>query len=172
MTGLFNRRHFMSEAPKLWRQAARNQQKLLFILLDVDKFKEYNDTQGHQAGDEALIRVAQVLQQQCQRSNDIALRMGGEEMAILSLIKTEQEAIAIAERILTGMQLCAIPHPASGVMPFLTVSIGLSIFDGEFCHAPTETNIDKLYALADAALYQAKSTGRNRAVLAQEKVTC
>ena len=172
MTSLFNRRHYMSEAPKLWRQAARNRQMLLFVLLDVDKFKEYNDTQGHKAGDEALVRIAQVLQESCQRSNDIVLRMGGEEMAVLSLIKTEQEAIAIAERILMSVEMCAIPHPASSVLPILTVSLGMAIFDGEFCHAPTETNVDKLYALADAALYQAKSTGRNRAVLAQEKVTC
>jgi len=172
MTGLFNRRHYMNEAPKLWRHAARNQQKLLFILLDVDKFKEYNDTQGHQAGDDALIRVAQMLQQHCQRSNDIVLRMGGEEMAVLSLIHTEQEGLAIAERILTAIEMCGISHPASSVLPVLTVSMGLAIFDGATCHAPTVANVDKLYALADAALYQAKNTGRNRAVLAQEKVTC
>jgi diguanylate cyclase (GGDEF)-like protein len=172
MTGLFNRRHYMSEAPKLWRQAARNQQKMLFILLDVDKFKEYNDTQGHQAGDEALIRVAQVLQQHCQRSNDMVLRMGGEEMAILSLIHSEEEALTLAERLLSAVQMCNIVHPASDILPVLTVSMGLALFDGDTCHAPTETKVDKLYALADAALYQAKSTGRNRAVLARETVAC
>ncbi len=172
MTGLFNRRHYMSEAPKLWRQAARNQQKLLFILLDVDKFKEYNDTQGHQAGDEALIRVAQVLQQHCQRSNDMVLRMGGEEMAILSLIHSEEEGLVLAERLLSAVQMCNIAHPASDVLPVLTVSMGLALFDGDTCRAPTETKVDKLYALADAALYQAKNTGRNRAVLARETVAC
>jgi diguanylate cyclase (GGDEF)-like protein len=172
MTGLFNRRHYMNEAPKSWRQAARSQQLLLFIMLDVDKFKEYNDTQGHQAGDNALVRVAHVLQDTCQRSSDIVFRMGGEEMAVLSLVKDVQEVDAIAQRILVSVQMCAIAHPASTVLPVLTVSLGLALFDGSACDAPTEPNIDKLYALADAALYQAKSTGRNRAVIASEKITC
>ncbi len=172
MTGLFNRRHYMNEAPKLWRQAARNQQILLFILLDVDKFKEYNDTQGHQAGDNALIRIAQVLQENCRRGSDLVFRMGGEEMAVLSLVQTAQEALILAEHILTAIQMCAIPHPASCVMPVLTASLGLSLFDGTVCNRPIEPDLDHLYGLADAALYQAKTTGRNRAVLANSKLNC
>jgi len=172
MTGLFNRRHYMNEAPKLWRQAARNQQILLFILLDVDKFKEYNDTQGHQAGDNALIRIAQVLQENCRRGSDLVFRMSGEEMAVLSLVQTAQEALILAEHILTAIQMCAIPHPASCVMPVLTASLGLSLFDGTVCNRPIEPDLDHLYGLADAALYQAKTTGRNRAVLANSKLNC
>lgn len=172
MTGLFNRRHYMSEAPKLWRQAARGQHLLLFVLLDVDKFKEYNDTQGHQLGDNALIRVASVLQEVCRRSSDLVFRMGGEEMAVLSLVKDEQEAQVMAQRILSSVELCGIPHPASTVLPVVTVSLGLAFFDGVACSSPTEPSIDVLYALADSALYQAKMTGRNRAVFAPKKVMC
>lgn len=98
--------------------------------------------------------------------------MGGEEMAVLSLVNDDQEVRALADRILTSVQMCAIAHPASSVLPVLTVSLGLSIFDGSACHHAIEPDIDRLYALADAALYQAKSSGRNRAVFAQEKVMC
>jgi len=172
MTGLFNRRHYMNEAPKLWRLAARKQDMLMFILLDIDKFKEYNDSQGHQAGDAALVRVAQVIQEICQRSSDIVFRMGGEEMAVLSLVKDKQEALMVSERILMSVAMSNIAHPVSNVLPVLTVSLGVSLFDGAQCSAPTEPNIDKLYALADAALYQAKNRGRNRVVVAQEHIVC
>ncbi len=172
MTGLFNRRHYMSEGPKLWQQAIHNKQQLLFFLIDVDKFKEYNDTQGHQAGDYALIRIAQVLQDCCHCDDDLVFRMGGEEMAILSLVEHEREVHAIAKQILTAVEMCDIPHPASHVLPTLTVSLGVSIFDATACTHPIESNMDKLYALADTALYQAKNTGRNRAVFASELITC
>lgn len=79
---------------------------------------------------------------------------------------------AVAQRILVSVEMCAIAHPASKVLPVLTVSLGVAVFDGAACDAPTEPNMDKLYALADAALYQAKTTGRNRAVIASEKVSC
>ena len=172
MTGLFNRRHYVQAGADLWKTVARQQQCLLFALLDVDHFKLYNDSQGHQAGDEALTLVASCLQQSCRRSSDIAFRMGGEEMAMLAVVKDVSDAMELAERLRLGVEASAIMHPQSPVKGLLTVSIGVAVLDARDCHQASQVDLDGLYRLADAALYRAKSQGRNQVVLASEVLSC
>jgi diguanylate cyclase (GGDEF)-like protein len=172
LTGLYNRRHFVNQSPKLWRQAARQQQILMFLMLDIDFFKQYNDSQGHQKGDEALQKVAHVLQTACRRSNDLVFRMGGEEMAVLSIVDSAADAVGLAEHIRQWVYDAAIEHPFSPYEQRLTVSGGIALFDGHACGAPVEPNFDALYGLADAALYEAKHTSRNRVVLTEKPIHC
>lgn len=171
LTNLFNRRHYLNEAPKVWRQAARNEQVMAFFMLDIDYFKQYNDTLGHQQGDTALQAVAGVLKDFCRRSGELAFRMGGEEMAIVMPLKNDDTVQSIADNIRTEILQLALPHPASPVH-FLTVSIGVGLFDGRGCHTVIEPNFDALYAIADQALYDAKHSGRNKAIVAERRLTC
>ena len=172
MTGLYNRRHYAEEGARFWKTVARNQQILMFALLDVDYFKLYNDTQGHQAGDTALTIIARCMQQACRRSGDLAFRMGGEEMAILAVVKDAEDACQMMDHLRMEIEASAIAHPTSLVKPLLTVSIGIALFDGCTCHGPTKPNLDGLYRLADGALYQAKAQGRNQVCLASEVLHC
>ena len=162
MTGLHNRRYFNDQMDRLWRTAARSHQILALIMLDVDYFKRYNDTQGHHAGDIALIAVADVLKFATKRATEFSFRLGGEEMAILALVDQLEDAQAIAHEIHDGVIASNIPHPASEVAPTLTVSIGICYYDGRQCHGVTHPDSEKLYQLTDEALYRAKENGRNR----------
>ena len=129
---------------------------LLFI--DVDYFKLYNDTYGHDQGDNALIRVAQTLLRHI-HEGDAAIRYGGEEFVVLLKDTTHTEAIKIAENILNDIRTQKIEHKSSRIGDYLTVSIGLTIYQGEL-------NVDypALLKIADQALYSAKNTGRDRYV--------
>lgn len=172
MTGLFNRRHYIEEGVRLWKTVARQQQCLMFALLDVDHFKLFNDSRGHQMGDEALTLVAQCLQQTCRRSSDLAFRMGGEEMAALVVVKDIDDAMELAERLRVAVESKAMMHPRSPVKGILTVSIGVALLDARDCQHASEANLDGLYRLADEALYRAKHQGRNQVVLAREVLGC
>lgn len=172
MTGLYNRRHYAQAGADLWNWVARQQECLVFALLDVDFFKSYNDSMGHQAGDEALTLVAQCLQQSCRRSSDIAFRMGGEEMALLAVVKDVSDAMQLAERLRLSVESSAIKHPHNPVKGVLTVSIGVAMLDARACQHASEANLDGLYRLADEALYRAKHQGRNQVVLAREVLGC
>ncbi len=171
LTTLYNRRHYLNEAPNVWRQVARNQQVMAFFMLDIDYFKQYNDTLGHQQGDVALQAVARVLKSFCRRSGDLAFRMGGEEMALVMPLKSDLEVQSIADDIRLNIMGLGLSHPASPIQQ-LSVSIGVAIFDGRECNTAIEPNFDLLYALADQALYEAKHTGRNKALVSEHRVTC
>jgi diguanylate cyclase (GGDEF)-like protein len=172
MTGLFNRRHYIDEGVRLWKTVVRQRQCLMFALLDVDHFKLFNDSRGHHMGDEALTLVAQCLQQTCQRSSDLAFRMGGEEMAALVVVKDVDDAMELAERLRVAVESKAMMHPRSPVKGILTVSIGVALLDARDCQHASEANLDGLYRLADEALYRAKHQGRNQVVLAREVLGC
>ncbi len=168
MTGLYNRRYFNEQLDKCWRMAARHHQVLAFIMVDVDFFKRYNDTQGHQAGDEALKAVASALQCAVRRSTEFAFRLGGEEMAIVALVDDPADAIHSAQQVQARIAALAIPHPTSDAAQVITVSVGVGFFDGRRCQQATHPDTTQLYQLADAALYQAKAQGRNQVVLADK----
>ena len=172
MTGLFNRRHYIDEGVRLWKTVVRQRQCLMFALLDVDHFKLFNDSRGHHMGDEALTLVAQCLQQTCQRSSDLAFRMGGEEMAALVVVKDVDDAMELAERLRVAVESKAMMHPRSPVKGILTISIGVALLDARDCQHASEANLDGLYRLADEALYRAKHQGRNQVVLAREVLGC
>jgi diguanylate cyclase (GGDEF)-like protein len=132
------------------------------MFLDVDKFKRINDTYGHQAGDEVLRSVANVIQSQL-RVGDTIARYGGEEFVVLLPQTAGHHAREIAERI--RATIAGIPlHAQSGHEINVTISIGLSMLKTDESSGDNKQVAERLLAAADQALYQAKNTGRNRVV--------
>ncbi|MGL5065041.1 MAG: diguanylate cyclase, partial [Microcoleus sp.] len=127
------------------------------ILCDIDFFKLYNDTYGHQVGDECLKKVAEILKMNARRGGDLAARYGGEEFALILSGTDVRGAMQVAESIRQNLTEAAIPHAASKVSNFVTASIGLASVVPR-----TGLSIKELIAQADRALYQAKLEGRDR----------
>lgn len=157
LTGIANRRHFDLILKQEWRRALRDATPLSLILIDVDSFKAYNDTYGHQMGDDCLKRVANSLKGVLKRPTDLIARYGGEEFVVL-LPKTDGGgAIALAEEMRAGVEALGIAHARSQATDRVTISLGV---------ATVTPNLDsshaELIAEADHALYQAKQEGRNR----------
>jgi len=158
LTGLPNRRAFESEAARVMANAKREDWPVSIGVADIDWFKRVNDQHGHPAGDTVLRTVAQTIQNHV-RAGDLCGRIGGEEFGLLFPHATVEQAAVIAERI--RLALAATPIAASpNVTVNLTLSIGLSVLD-------VNRLLDAAIAAADAALYQAKLTGRNRVVISQ-----
>lgn len=170
LTKIANRRCFDEFLAKQWQELAQLQQPLSLLMIDVDYFKLYNDTYGHQSGDDCLIQIAQTIckvisqcdfciQSPCKKilsSSMLVARYGGEEFAVILPQINQTQAITIAQAICTMVTALALPHQASGVSKFVSVSVGLA------CLIPDTTNsCDALLAQADSALYKAKLQGRN-----------
>ena len=162
LTGLANRRSFDIALERESRRAVRAGQELSLLFIDVDKFKDYNDCYGHQAGDECLRTVAQAILQTFRRPGDLSARYGGEEFAIILPETDEAGAKAVAETLRCAVHALALRHPksAAGVV---TISVGVA------CTGQVrEADGSGLVRAADGALYEAKETGRNKAVCASE----
>ncbi len=160
LTNIFNRRHFNNVFPKYIQGAKRRDELVCFALMDVDHFKQYNDTYGHQMGDEALKRVAEVLKNSLQRAEDYCFRLGGEEFGILFKTENIEKALEFTNIIRQNIENSKIIHEKNSASPYVTISIGL------FCKNAKEiTNDDDVYKFADEALYSAKESGRNRVIL-------
>ena len=159
LTGIANRRQFDHHLHNELKRCARNQQPLGLMMLDIDRFKQYNDHYGHQAGDEALKQVARLLQQQVKRQGELAARYGGEEFAIILPGSDNAACHQLARNIQQQLSQLGIAHPGSDIQPLLTVSIG-------YCSvlADKSSSSDNLIQQADAALYQAKKGGRDKIV--------
>jgi len=128
-------------------------------MIDVDRFKQFNDTYGHVAGDEILKRVAQGIKQSCRRSTDLAARYGGEEFAVVLPETPFGELRRLGEKVCQAVEALQLPHNASSVGKYVTVSVGGATAipcQGEY--------FITLVDAADKALYEAKSAGRNRTV--------
>ena len=149
LTGLFNHRMFHEQLEQEWSRHARYGTALSVILIDVDKFKLYNDSHGHPAGDDVLRKVAEVLQSTARRS-DVVARYGGEEFVIIARETDIRAAVKLAERL-----RAAIENVDWQLRP-ITASIGVSSAD------PSTTYPADLVAQADTALYRSKNGGRNR----------
>jgi diguanylate cyclase (GGDEF)-like protein len=156
LTGLANRRRFDETINVEWGRAARNQEELAVIMLDLDHFKAFNDRHGHPAGDEALRSVAAVLRSVAGRSADLVARYGGEEFVVLLPATTADGAATVAERIRAGVESLEIVLPRARAPARLTVSLGVA----SALPLPHSTPAD-LVATADRALYRAKREGRN-----------
>jgi diguanylate cyclase (GGDEF)-like protein len=155
LTGLRNRRKFDAAIEIEWRRAARLKRPLALLMIDADHFKTFNDTFGHQAGDEVLVGIAICISDSLRRAGDCAARYGGEEFAVLLPELSPEEALVVAETIrLKIEQWC-------GETATTTVSIGVASL------VPT-ANMEwtAMVRAADEALYAAKASGRNRTVLA------
>lgn len=161
LTHIANRRAFDQVLDAEWRRAVRTRSPLSLLVIDIDCFKQLNDSQGHQRGDECLRRVAQALEDGVRRAGDLVARYGGEEFAVVLPDTDPPAADRVAETLRQGIEALQIPHPESPVNPSLTVSVGVASAVPEI-GVPTRT----LVAAADAALYRAKHDGRNRVVSA------
>lgn len=156
LTGLYNRRYFNQAIHHEWERAKRSNEPLSLVFVDVDCFKGFNDTYGHLEGDNALIQVADVLQENIQRSSDIAARYGGEEFILLLPNTPSAGAQVVASKIMQGVDRLFIENQSSSVSDYLTLSIGVATWHNE----PNLTET-QLVARADLAVYQAKNDGRH-----------
>lgn len=159
LTGIANRRLFDEQLDEEIRRGGRNDRSISLILVDVDKFKLFNDTYGHQAGDLALKQIASVLSSCCQRAGDMAARYGGEEFAVILPDADGVTASNVARNIQQAMTALSLPFDVSPVSPVVTLSIGIA---SEQCRSIKFNS--QLITLADEALYRAKDLGRNQVV--------
>jgi len=163
LTGIGNRRLFDETLNSEWKRAMRDQHSLSLIMLDIDFFKLYNDSYGHQGGDTCLTQVATALDQCVQRPADLVARYGGEEFAVVLPETTLEGASNLAEAIRSSIEGLKIEHNENKVSSYVTVSAGISALipkRGALC--------EQLISNADKALYQAKENGRNQ-VSAEEE---
>lgn len=163
LTGLANKRYIFQQLEIHMNAARRSEMPLSLIMIDVDHFKAYNDTYGHVRGDQCLKEVAKQLNGVCQRSTDLAGRFGGEEFVILLPMTNPVGAARVAWQIQERMRQAAIPHIASPVDEHVTLSIGVAVQDVDNSSQTPE----ELILEADTCLYEAKSNGRNRIIMAK-----
>jgi diguanylate cyclase (GGDEF)-like protein len=157
LTGVANRRRFDEYLYQQWRRTQREEKPLSLMLCDVDFFKFYNDRYGHQAGDECLRQIAQAIKRGIQRPGDLVARYGGEEFAVILPDSSVKGTIKVVTRIREEIAKLKLPHLASTVSSYVTISIGISsVFPSE------QNSLENAIAKADRALYQAKAQGRNR----------
>lgn len=157
LTGIFNRRHFDEVIDKEWKRATRDKIPLSLIMLDIDSFKIYNDTYGHQAGDECLKKVAGAIAGTLKRPADMVARYGGEEFALVLPHIDKEGASRLAEIIRANIEALKIEHRRSTASPYATASLGVS----SAIPVP-DSSYESLIANADKALYLAKKGGRNQ----------
>ena len=168
LTQMYNRLRLREDFDEIRNRMNRYEQRYAVALCDIDHFKEYNDRNGHLAGDDALRAVAGAITRQC-RTSDIAYRYGGEEFLILLPEQRIEDAYTAAERLRVAVEAVGLPHEtnSSGV---LTISVGVSA-----CECRARKHPESLVKEADLALYRAKSGGKNRVVpvtCLQEDVVC
>ncbi|MGL5834420.1 MAG: diguanylate cyclase domain-containing protein [Waterburya sp.] len=157
LTQIANRRRFDERLQQEWFRMQREQLPLSLILCDVDYFKQYNDTYGHQAGDDCLRYVAQAIASTARRAADLPARYGGEEFVVLLPYITLTEAVTVAKNIQTEIARLKLPHSKSQVSQYITASFGVTSLIPSAAFTP-----EQLLLNADQALYQAKMTGRDR----------
>lgn len=159
LTKIANRRKFDQYLESEWKRLAREKLPLSLIMCDIDHFKLYNDTYGHQAGDRCLQQVAQAIKNAVKRPADLTARYGGEEIAIILPNTTPKGAEKVAKSIRQQIQALHIPHINSKTDMYVTLSVGVA-----GCIPQNNCSVEGLLAKADSNLYKAKNTGRNRVV--------
>ncbi|MCL2079267.1 MAG: diguanylate cyclase [Oscillospiraceae bacterium] len=157
LTGINNRRFFDKTMSRLISSLSRAGGSLSLMMIDVDNFKKYNDTYGHSAGDECLIKVAEILNDSVNRIDDFVARYGGEEFVVVMPNTDRDGAVLIAEAMILNIKAANILHKASETADYVTFSIGITTGVVTQYHTP-DTFIQK----ADDMLYKSKDDGRNR----------
>ena len=160
LTGIANRRAFDERLTALWMRLAREEASLALILVDLDDFKNLNDTRGHGEGDAALRQIGGVLRMVVRSTEDVPARLGGEEFAILLPRTRMEHALLVAERLREAVAFTRIPNPGAPAGDRLSASIGVAMAWPSDGGAAAE-----LFQRADSALYRAKAEGRDRVVV-------
>ncbi len=159
LTGIHNRRMFDEHMKRVWQQAARESLPVGLLLIDLDHFKSFNDTHGHQAGDVCLAKVASLLPQVARRPLDLAARYGGEEFVVLLYDATRPQVEEVCIQLHAALKQAGMKHEGTSTGD-VTFSIGAACVEPLMGRHP-----DGLIQLADEALYAAKERGRNRTVI-------
>ncbi len=165
LTTLYNKRYFNEIFEKEINRIKRDEKRIGFMIFDVDHFKQYNDTYGHQKGDEVLRAIGRSLKKVSKRSTDTTCRIGGEEFAVIFHPHFKESAVEFAEIIKESIENLKIEHKYNSASKYITVSIGL--------YTAIHDNIKsskEIYKLTDDALYKAKKEGRNRIYLVDKNV--
>ena len=167
LTGIANRRHFDVILNQEWYRLAREQQPLSLILCDIDYFKAYNDSYGHQHGDRCLQEVAKILQQSIRRPADLAARYGGEEFALILPNTDASGALSIGQNAVERLARKQLPNEKSEVSQYVTLSMGIATI---IPHSRKLANT--IITAADNLLYRAKTTGRDRIAVDNWRSCC
>ncbi|MBI3592952.1 MAG: GGDEF domain-containing protein, partial [Nitrospirae bacterium] len=158
LTGLYNRRYLEAFMDKQLAIVDRNNQLLSIVMFDIDNFKRFNDTNGHEAGDAAMRNVSEAISKNI-RTSDIGVRYGGEEFVIVLPNTDKMTALEVAERIRIAIESAPI-NLDPDQKTFITASFGIATYGMD------ATSLDAIIAKADAALYSAKKAGKNKICLA------
>ena len=157
LTGIANRRTFEKFLEREWKSSMRHTQPVTAIMMDIDFFKLYNDTYGHQAGDDCLKKVAHTIEKSLRRPGDLVARYGGEEFVAILSDTSQKGAFSLAEKVRASVEALEIPHQASQASKFVTISLGVA------SRVPERGDASSiLISEADQSLYKAKQEGRNR----------
>lgn len=157
LTGLFNRHWLAGMLPRQMHRSRTCEQPFCILMIDIDEFKPYNDTNGHVGGDAALCAVSPTLRDSL-RPTDMAARYGGEEFIVLLPDCEGEQAVMVAERLRTTVESMEVRHASGQLLPGVMISSGASELAGE-------GTVEDFVEAADAALYRAKRSGRNRVCL-------
>lgn len=161
LTGLYNRRYYAERFNEVFNQRKREQLPFLFVLIDLDSFKVYNDTYGHPKGDEALALFSNALKASFQRNSDTLFRLGGEEFAAILHVDEETSVDGVLSRLHKKVADLKIVHEGNAVSEYLTISVGACLVK----HYSAGLDQDLIYNKTDKALYRAKQKGRNQSVV-------
>jgi diguanylate cyclase (GGDEF)-like protein len=158
LTGIANRRRLDEYLETEWRRAQRNKYQISLLMIDIDHFKNFNDTYGHQKGDDCLRAVAKAIADAPRRPPDLTARYGGEEFCVVLPDTSIDSALDIAERARANVEGPKIEHSGSPQYGSVTVSIGVATAEP----SSDNSSFDDLIELADKYLYHAKESGRNK----------
>lgn len=160
LTQIPNRRHFIDKLTHELNRAKRKQEPLSVILIDIDKFKEYNDNYGHTEGDVCLEKVASLLEAGLRRKTDFVARYGGDEFVAILPNTDLNGAVQVAESMRKNVQDAHLEHKFSNVSPLVSITLGI------YANIPQENiSLERVVQLADQSLYAAKAMGRNQVVV-------
>ncbi|MCL2376672.1 MAG: GGDEF domain-containing protein [Defluviitaleaceae bacterium] len=159
LTKISNRRAFDEYLTKVWEEAREKKQPISVLMMDVDRFKFYNDNFGHVEGDKCLVKIARAVEGKFLRKGDMFARFGGEEFVAITIGRSCEDMLKLAESIRANVENLKIVNPLNEANPHITLSIGFAN------RIPTKDDGPRsIIQLADTALYTAKQTGRNKVV--------